>query len=354
MACVRKDWAVGATVAVVVLIVVCGPVLGQERKAASRSSRDVKLVICPQKISAEAGKYVLLPPAASLADGDAVSWYDKAVKVLPGKAVGDQIQPWLKMPIEQLPADQVEKALTQYVESFKCVAQAIKCRQCTWPARTPGTQVANLEDYGKLGSAIRLWARSEIAQENYEGAVLALQTGLGMGRQLTQAPTLMQFLVGVGIASMMRAEAGEFVQAGEAPNLYPALAALPNPFTDVEKVIESDRKAASSEWSGKLSATRLESELKKSHDQVRIVAKRLDTDLTALQCVEAIRSYAASHGGQLPQALAEITEVSIPKDPMCGAAFRYSRTGATAVLESTTPAGGEKKDELRYELTVKN
>ncbi len=39
---------------------------------------------------------------------------------------------------------------------------------------------------------------------------------------------------------------------------------------------------------------------------------------------------------------------------MNGAAFRYTRTGAMAVLESTAPAGGYEKDELRYEITVKN
>ena len=58
--------------------------------------------------------------------------------------------------------------------------------------------------------------------------------------------------------------------------------------------------------------------------------------------------------GQLPQTLAEVTEVSLPKDPMNGTAFRYTRTGATAVLESATPAGGGAKDVTRYEITVKN
>ncbi len=336
---VRESWAAGAVVWVLVLGLVCEAVLG----------RDVKLVVRPQKISAEAGKYVLLPPAASLKDGDAVPFYEKAVKALPGKVVDDRIQPWLKMPIEQLPTDQVEKTLTLYVESFKYAAQAAKCRECEWLATTP-----DLQQYRSLGLALRLWARYEIAQENYEGAVLALQTGFGMGRHLTQGPTLIEFLTGTAIAAMMCMEIGQFVQAGEAPNLYPALAALPHPFTDVDKVIESERKAASSEWSGKLTAEQLERELKKSHDRVRILAKRLDTDVAALQCVEAIRSYAASHGGQLPQTLAEITELSVPNDPMSGAVFRYTRTGATAVLESATPAGGDAKDVTRYEITVKN
>ncbi len=341
---VREGLAAGAAAWVIILGLVCESALG----------REVKLVVRPQKVSAEAGKYVLLPPTASLTEGDAVPLYEKALKARPGKVVDDRIQPWLKMPIAQLPTDQVEKTLTLYVESFKCVAQAVKCRECKWPASTPGALMANLQEYRNLGAALRLWARYEIAQENYEGAVLALQTGLGMGRHLTQAPTLIELLAGNGIAAMMCMDIGQFVQAGEAPNLYPALAALPHPFTDVDRLIESERKAASSEWSGKLTAEQLESELKKSHDRVRILAKRLDTDLAALQGVEAIRSYAAAHGGQLPQALAEITEVSVPKDPMSGAAFRYTRTGATAVLESAMPAGGDAKDVTRYEITLKN
>jgi hypothetical protein len=323
---------------------VCQPALG----------RDVKLTVYPQKASAEAGKYSLLPLAASLTEGDAVAWYEKAVKTLPDKKKDTQVTQYLKTPIDQLPADQVEQLLKAYLESFKCVAQAVKCRQCNWPAGTPRAQVANLTEYNRLRSAIRLWARSEIAQENYEGAVLAMQIGFGMGRHLVQAPTTVQFMAGLSAITAMGSEVGEFVQAGEAPNLYPALAALPHPFTDVDRVIENDRKAAFAEWSGKVPAQQLESELKKSHDSLRLVAKRLDTDLAALQCVEAIRSYAASHGGQLPQTLAEIKEVSLPKDPMHGTAFQYTRTGATAVLESPAPPGGFDKDAIRYEITVKS
>jgi hypothetical protein len=58
--------------------------------------------------------------------------------------------------------------------------------------------------------------------------------------------------------------------------------------------------------------------------------------------------------GQLPGTLAEITEVSVPAEPITGEAFRYERTGSTAVLESSIPAGGNEKDRIRYEIAVKN
>jgi hypothetical protein len=347
MARLRTTWVAAAFVWLVGLGLTGVPVLG----------RDVKLVVRPQKVSAEAGKYTLLPPAASLTAGDAAPLYEKAVKTLPAKAVSDKVQQWLQMPIDQLPIDPVGEALEQYIGSFKGVAQAIKCRQCKWPASTPEAPTVNLQQCRNLGSALRLWARYEIAQENYENAVLALRTGFGMGRHLTQGPTLVEYLVGVAIAGAMCAGVEEFVQAGESPNLYAALAALPNPFGDVEKVIESEKKNFPSEPPAGVTRAQFEKDLERSvtsQDRVRILAKRLDANVAALQCVEAIRSYAASHGGQLPQTLAEITEVSVPKDPMSGAAFRYTRTGATAVLESPAPPGGGAKDATRYEITVKN
>ncbi len=341
----QESRAVGVVVWAVVLSLVGQTALG----------REVKLVICPQKTPAEPGKYSLLPPPASLIDGDAVPLYEKAVKVLPDKTKDDQIYQWLKMPADQLPADQVEQALKPYVESFKYAAQAVKCRQCTWPAWKPETALANVNDYRRLAFAIRLWARLEITQGECEGAMLPIQTGLGMARHMGQAPILIQLQVAVATANSIGGEIEQLVQREDSPNLYSSLAHLPRPFVDVEKAIEAERQATFSRFSGTfVSRERLESQMKPAHDRTRALVRRLDSDLAMLQCVEAIRSFAASHAGQLPQNLAEITEVSVPKDPLCGAAFRYQRTGATAVLESTVSPGGQKSDELRYQITVKN
>lgn len=316
-------------------------------------------MIRPQKVSAEAGKCLLLAPPASLTDGDAAPLYDKAVKALSADIDLDQIVEWWAMPLEQLPLQEVKKVLDQHRESLKGAAQAARCRECKWPRLTIGEAAADAAEYKRFGCVVRLWTRYEIARGNYEAAIHAMQTGFGMGRYLTQAPTLVQFIAGVSIVSMMGGEVEAFAQADGAPSLHSALVALPAPLADVEKAIENDKKTASSEWSGMLAGEQIEqifesAAMRASYNGVRLLAKRLDRDLAALQCIEALRSYAASHGGQLPQTLAEITEVAVPKDPTNGEAFRYTRTGATAVLESTVPAGGEKKDGLRYEISVRN
>jgi len=79
----------------------------------------------------------------------------------------------------------------------------------------------------------------------------------------------------------------------------------------------------------------------------------MDSHLGVLQCAEAVRSYAAAHGGQLPENLSDITGVSLPADAMSGKPYVYRKTGATAaVLESAAP-DGEEKAQIRYFISVR-
>jgi hypothetical protein len=79
---------------------------------------------------------------------------------------------------------------------------------------------------------------------------------------------------------------------------------------------------------------------------------RLEGDVAALQCLEALRHYAASHSGQLPKQLSEITGVQVPADPGTGKPFAYRYDGSKAVLEVSAPKGGTPRDSTRYEITV--
>ena len=324
--------------------VLCPPVAG----------REVKLAICPQKMPAEPDKWSLLPLEGSLTDGDAVPLYDKAVKALPSKDGDDKINEWLNTPIDQLPVEQVESVLQHYRESLKCVAGAVRCRQCNWPQWKPGKKVLDHEGYRRLAFAIRLWARREIAAARYDEAMRALQAGFGMARHLGQAPTILQVQIGIAVGGVMCNEIEVIVQRDGAPNLHPALASLPKPFVNMEEAITSETKAASSGLRGRLFGKQLASQMKPVHDRLRVLAKRFDGHLAILQCVEAIRSHAASHSGKLPGTLADVAAGSVPKDPMNDEPFRYTLTGSAAVLESAAPGDAAKPSRLRYEITVED
>jgi hypothetical protein len=76
---------------------------------------------------------------------------------------------------------------------------------------------------------------------------------------------------------------------------------------------------------------------------------RTDRNIAALQTLEAIRLYAASHNGKLPESLNDITEVPVPLDPIRGEPFVYYRNERGAMLES--PAGPLYQT-LRYEIQL--
>ena len=226
------------------------------------------------------------------------------------------------------------------MDSLRAVVKATRCKQCNWPQWKPGETQIDLTGYRKLAFVVRLWARLEIARGGHEGAMLALQTGFGMARHLTQAPTLVQVLVGIAIAELIRSEADQFIQPENAPNLYWAVAHLPRPFADVEKAIAAEKKVAAVEV-GETLFKQLESQNAAMYDRVRMLSKRLDSHLGVLQCAEAIRSYAAAHQGQLPENLSDITAVSLPTD-----AVSTSRT-STAGRQRRPPCSNRRRPTVR-------
>ena len=311
----------------------------------------VKLTVWPAKAPESPDKLRLLPRAEDLTDADAVPLYEKAVQAMPRGIKQDQIREWLKLPPEQLPQQQAEEMVQKYLESLKLIVQATKCKQCNWPDWKPGAEIANLNEYRELAFVIQLWARLEISRGGNQEALLAIQAGFAMARQLGEAPTIMQSLVGVAVAAMMCREVEYFVQAKDAPNLHAALAALPRPFVNVEKAIE--KVQGNLKDSNVLARGQLKKIVDPASERTRLISKRLVNNVNGLQCVEAIRHYAATHEGQLPQTFGDITDVAVPNDLMSGKAFEYRRTANGAEVQSAIPEGGGPGDTIRYEIVIK-
>jgi hypothetical protein len=263
----------------------------------------------------------------------------------------DQIREWLDLPPEELPQQQAEEMVQKCVESLKLVVQATKCKQCKWPDWQPDDGGPDLSWCKRLTFAIGLWARLEISRGEYKGALAAIQTGFGMARHIAEGPTIMHGLVGAAVGRLMCGEIEQLIQREDSPNLYAALAELPKPLIDMEKAIERE-KAQLKDFDA-VTREQLEKELKTSHDRLRLVAKRLDNYVNALQAVEAIRHYAATHDGQLPKKLSDIADLQVPNDLMSGKPFQYRPTADGAELQSAVPEGGGPADTIHYAMVIK-
>ncbi len=74
-------------------------------------------------------------------------------------------------------------------------------------------------------------------------------------------------------------------------------------------------------------------------NSVRLAGTRLERQLDALQCIEAIRLYAHAHEGKLPTSLEAITDAPVPLNPTTGKPFLYQANGDSAALSAPIPPG---------------
>jgi tetratricopeptide (TPR) repeat protein len=319
--------------------------------AVSVDGRTVKLTLHPAKASEPAQKCRLLPKAEEQTDADAVPLYEKAVEQLPKNVKLDQIRKWRKTPADKLPRQQVRSTLEKYKPSLQLVEQAAKCKQCNWPPFNPGTLPENLSEYRELIFVIALQARLQIAEGQYEQAIGTIRTAFTMARQIGEAPNLSQDLIGVAMGGDICREIEQLIQAPNSPNLYQSLGTLPEPLVDTTKTMELE--IANLKNYNFLLRRQFKKILEPAHERVRMIMNRLDRNVAALQCVEALRLYATNHDGKFPKELSSITEVSVPSDPVTKKPFVYHCTGPNAVLEAPAPKGATERETIRYELKLK-
>jgi len=333
-------------------IVVSGVVQAKEKGG---SPRVVSLAVTPARIDAAQAALSLLPKPEELNDGDGAVFYNKAMEALPATLQKGQLSYWVREPLNNLRLDQTEAQalLQQAQESLNLIGQGTRCKSCQWPPFVPGTMPPNLTEYRLLADLVHLKARLEILQSQYDKAAETIRTGLAMSKHVGEAPTVVQGMIGVAMASLLLRSVEDWSQTQDAPNLYPALHALPRPLVDLDVPMSTELKNLETNTQyNRLVKAAMRRQLESSYVAVRRLMTRLDANVAALECVEGLRHFAAAHDGRLPAQLSEITDVQIPNDPATQKPFVYRIEGSKAILEVAAPEGGTPRDALRYEITV--
>jgi hypothetical protein len=315
-------------VCLIVLFLIGAPADGQ-----GPAAEPVELTLYPAKAPEPSESYRLLPSADEQADADAVPLYQKALRPFPSDLQMDQINGWLKIPIEQLPREQVQATLDELKPILELLEQAARCRQCDWPYVDDDTLSLSLPQYRTLVLFLDLQVRLQVARGQRSEAIRTIQTGLAMAEYLGKGPTLLQAMLGIAVGARICRQLEQFIQSPNAPNLYEALRNLPRPFIDL---------TSQAKWE--------EPEIR---EKAFLLVKRLDRHVAALQCIEALRLYAGTHEGKFPDKLSDVTEMPVPDDPVTEKPFAYRRTGTQAALEAPAPQGAEAKAAMRYLLTLK-
>jgi tetratricopeptide (TPR) repeat protein len=322
---------------------------------ASRNLPWIELTFSPAKATEAAQKLKLLPTTEEQTDADAVALYQKAIQSLPQDYQPKQFSDWRRLPPDQLPVNEVESALEKLKPTLDLLSQAARSKQCNWPFIKPG-QVSqqfmdDLSKYRQFAFVLDVQTKLQIEQGRYDKAIETIKTSLTMAKHLSDAPTLVQGMVGIAIAALNQSRIEQWIQSDDPPNLYWALADLPQPFVDITKAIKTEMDNLKNY--NFLLRRQFKKQLKPAHDMVLKQMNHVDRKIAALQSIEALRLYASSHGDKLPEKLNDVTNIKIPVDPVIKKPFSYRSTGSEAVLELEATKGSDGRDAVRYELNLK-
>ena len=440
--------------------------------ADARSREVIAIQFRPAAAPQPALRYRLLPTPFQQRPGNAAPLYLKALLLLTeAKTTNEEwekITAWTTTPLDKLPRDEMRKTLDGLRSAIHQAELAAVRTHCDWdpPIREERNifeiLLPEMQAARNVARLLAVRARLRIAEGKYDDALADLRTGYALAGHTASAPFLVSGLVGLAIANLMHDQVQTLVQTPDAPNLYWALTAMPNPpaslrtgldteeavlplmfpelcdlkstrtseqwtnllarLTDVlamtgsgastvpaalgvaaalpgakQRLIDAgfDRKEVEAmvpaqalliqtmqsvnqhrdavfKWSGvpywqaAAGLRQAEADLQQAKKTLTLLNPDLGLIMAGMllpaigQChlseakgcrrvgelrtIEAIRAYAAAHGGKLPAQLADIEDLPLPVNAVTGKPFAYRLDGDTAVLGGDDPANTQPRE----------
>lgn len=156
---------------------------------------------------------------------------------------------WLEGPIDAKQLAAMKEWLKPTGTMLGELRTAVYREYCDWDLRLQdlkGMEVIQfllpeMQDSREIARVLRLKARVEIAERRYDDAIETLRWGYRLAHDCAEQPLLISNLVGIAISAVMTEELTELMEAPDAPNMYWAIATLPQPLVDVRRALEFER-----------------------------------------------------------------------------------------------------------------
>ncbi len=226
------------------------PAPGDDKPAEEKWLLDRKLELSPQPEPVPVLEYRLFPLASELKEGNAVPIYLRLVHEQSDAARKRWYERPTELnqePIDRFPVAEAREFLNGYRRFFQQFDLGAQRKHAEWNYTLDQGSVIDilLPDVQVMRSYVPLMilrARVEIAEKNWVAAANALKTGFTFSRQVSEAPFLINGLVGIACASQLTDTLPDFVSRPEAPNLYWSLTALPRPLISLRHAMEFEQR----------------------------------------------------------------------------------------------------------------
>lgn len=214
--------------------------------SAAEEPEAVRLRLWPAREPVPALRYALLPDQLEMKQGNGAAAYHRAALLaaqVPDKAREAESQLGSD-PLTQADLERARAALRPFEHAIHYAAIAARRQPVDWDLPLPEGFAMLLPELSHMRAAARaiaLKARIEIAEGHFEDALYTLATGMAMARDLSEAPTLIHGLVGMAVGGIMLDAVEDLMEQRGSPNLYWALAMLPDPPASLRRGFETER-----------------------------------------------------------------------------------------------------------------
>ncbi len=219
------------------------PAQGKKEPAPTR------LELTPAGLPVPSLRFTLLPELREQAPGNAALHYRKAGKALDKvpNELYKQIDGWERLPLTELPREEVSKTLAPYKEAFDLLHRGARSEFCDFEIAQQvrekglGVYFPEFDRLGQGAELLTLKARLQLLEDRPDLALRTLQTVYAVGRHLGETPSLNSYLSGIAIVHGANNTLELVLSHPRTANLSGSLLALPRPFFDLRKPMEGYR-----------------------------------------------------------------------------------------------------------------
>lgn len=161
---------------------------------------------------------------------------------------GREVHEWYgQSPISDLPLEKAKAAATAfdgYVGNF--IVRATRCRDCDWglaEESLPGQEmyvmlIPEVQETRNIARVLMLRARVAIAEHRYDDALEHLKMCYQLGINVSRLKFIVADLVALAEVGMANNVLIELIGSPDSPNMYWALAELPEPIVDLRESLQ--------------------------------------------------------------------------------------------------------------------
>ncbi|MGL4553922.1 MAG: hypothetical protein ACRC33_22410 [Gemmataceae bacterium] len=213
--------------------------------AAGPPKPDEGLVLAPARPSAERSlKYELTVDDLDLLPGNAAAYWIRAGMAARRVNYKWSNEEWEQMagPLDKMPRQHFKGVVAKHADALALADQAARRARCDWD-RPPVTvqsvadgsslMLDEIQTLREIANLIKLRCRVELAERDFDRAIVSLRTGLALARHTGESDLLIQDLVAIAIAQIMFNQVQEWACTPGSPSLYWPLTALPQPLITV-------------------------------------------------------------------------------------------------------------------------